>query len=604
MSISEARDPATSGIKDRLARVATMLVEQGVLSDADRQEVVNHGSMTAARIQAGRVDRSAPSPFEVIAQMGFDRPDDQGAVTESMALEAVARSMELGFERLDPLKMDPEFVTGMFGRPFAQRHQMVPVRDEGERLVIAIADPFDDEGREVAKKTAGKPLQFVVSPRDEVMRVIREFYGFRTSMRGAQEQISGPKVDVQNLEQLIQIRGDKELEASDQHIINAVDYVFRYAFETNASDIHIEPRGDESIVRFRIDGVLHRVYSVPKKIHAALVSRIKLIARMDIAEKRRPQDGRIKTVNEGRQVEMRVSAMPVAMGEKIVIRLFDPGTIHGDLEKLGFRDDELGLFRRWISQPHGVVLVTGPTGSGKSTTLYTALMNVATDEINVVTVEDPIEMMFDHLNQVAVQSQVGVTFSSALRTILRQDPDVIMIGEIRDQETARHAIQASLTGHMVYSTLHTNDALTAVPRMVDLGVEPYLLASALTGCMAQRLVRRVCDSCKVEKLIPVEEIVAAGGQAANGDDVISVVEGEGCVDCRGTGYRGRVAVVEMADIDEDLRQAIAHNESIDTLRQVARGNGMRSLRRAGLDLVRDGLTTIEEVLRVTADASE
>ncbi|RMF17206.1 MAG: type II/IV secretion system protein [Candidatus Dadabacteria bacterium] len=584
-----------------LQQAAEALLHAGLIDESAVQEIIHHGPMAAARLQAGRVDRQAPTLYETLAALKVANVHTREPLDDETIAQALAAHVGLPFEHIDSLKLDPEFVTRLFSKPFAQRHLMIPLREEEGEVVVACGAPFDEEARQIAQRTTDRTLRFVVGLPNEIDRVLTEFYGFRASVTRAQKQIDAPQsARIQSFEQLVRIRGDRELEASDQHIVNAVDYLFRYAFELNASDIHIEPRRDYSRIRYRIDGVLHQVYTIPPNVHLALISRIKMLARMDIAEKRRPQDGRIRTMQEDRQVEMRVSSMPVATGEKLVIRLFDPQTVHGDLAQLGFREAELAAFRRWIRQPHGIILVTGPTGSGKSTTLYTALLNIASDELNIVTIEDPIEMIFDQFNQVAVQPQAGVTFASALRTILRQDPDVIMVGEVRDRDTAQHAVQAAITGHLVFSTLHTNDSATAIPRLVDLGVEPFLLASSLTGVMAQRLVRRLCTACAEPQLLPAGEWEALGGAPAD-EDAVSVMRAVGCPSCRGTGYKGRVAVVEMLEVGADVRTAIEAGVPVDELRDVGRRAGMRSLREAGLDLVRDGLTTVEEVLRVTSD---
>jgi general secretion pathway protein E len=588
--------------KEELQQAARTLEAAGVLDATDVQEIELHGAVAAARVQAASPGRRTPSAVEVFAAQGLHDRRSGSPLEPVAATAAIAAQLDLPFERVDPLKLDATFVTRLLSRPFAERHLMIPLREEDEVIVIASARPFDEEGRETARRTMRREVRFVLTMQDDVERVIREFYGFRSSIERAEKQITAPNVDLQNLEQLVRMRGDREIEASDQHVVNAVDYLMRYAFEMRASDIHIEPKRESGVMRFRIDGVLHRIYDVPRAVHLAMVSRIKMLARMDIAEKRRPQDGRIKMQQGERQVEMRVSSLPVAFGENIVVRIFDPQTVHGDLGRLGFRGHELEVFERWIVEPHGIILVTGPTGSGKSTTLYTALMNVATDDVNCVTIEDPIEMLFEHLNQVAVQPQAGVTFAAALRTILRQDPDIIMVGEIRDGETAEYAVQAALTGHLVFSTLHTNDAPTAIPRLTDLGVQSFLLANALVGVMAQRLVRRVCPHCAVEEALPAADLRQLG--AAIADDVDTVIgrRGEGCVECRGTGYRGRLAIVEMMEVTASVRAAIAAGGDIEELRRRARAEGMRSLREAGLALVLEGETTIEEVLRVTSDA--
>lgn len=588
--------------KEDLRVAARTLVDAGVLTEDDLQEVELRGAVAAARLQAVHPQRRAPAPVEVFVAQGLrDRRTGQ-PLEPVAATAAIAAQLGLPFERIDPLKLDAKFVTGHLSRPFAQRHLMIPVREEGDAVVLATARPFDEEARETARRTMRRETRFVVAMPEDIERVIREFYGFRSSIEGAEKLIAAPTIDIQNLEQLVRMRGDKEIEASDQHVINAVDYLFRYAFELRASDVHIEPKRELGVIRYRIDGVLHRIYDVPRAVHLAMVSRIKMLARMDIAEKRRPQDGRIKIQQGERQVEMRVSSLPVAFGEKLVVRIFDPQTVHGDLGRLGFRGVELETFRRWITEPHGIILVTGPTGSGKSTTLYTALMNVAKEELNCVTIEDPIEMLFEHLNQVAVQPQVGVTFASALRTILRQDPDIIMVGEIRDAETAEYAVQAALTGHLVFSTLHTNDAPTAVPRLIDLRVEPFLLASSLIGVMAQRLVRRVCSHCAVVEPTAADELRRLGALVPAGVEQVELRRGEGCVECRGTGYRGRLAIVEMMEITGTVREAIEAGRDIEELRRRAKAGGMRTLRESGMALVLEGETTVDEVLRVTADA--
>lgn len=591
-----------SEYKEDAATYAKVLLEVGVISGDDAQLIENQATVTAARIQATKgKDKGPADPLEVIQHLKIKHAETGVPLDAGTMMEAVAGFLEVPFERIDPLKLDADFVTGLFSRPFANRHSIIPIREEENKIIVASSRPFDAEGIEIAHKTARAPIQLVLAVPNEVRQVIRELYGFRTSVKKAERVIGTPTYDLQNFEQLVRVRGERELEASDQHIVNAVDYLLRYAFDLQASDIHIEPHRKESQIRMRIDGVMHKIYSMPRHIHLAMISRIKTLARMDIAEKRRPQDGRIKSVNEDREIEMRVSSLPVGFGEKIVIRIFDPTTVSGDLTQLGFRTNERTLFEKWIRQPHGVILITGPTGSGKSTTLYTALQSIANDQINIVTIEDPIEMLFDHLNQVAVQPQVGITFASALRTILRQDPDVIMVGEIRDSDTAQNAIQAALTGHMVFSTLHTNDAPTAIPRLNDLDVEPFLLSSALTGIMAQRLVRKICPKCSIEEIVPAEEILSLGGKVADNAQEVTIAHGEGCAFCRGTGYKGRIALFEMMEIDNDIRVLIESEQDAEKIRTAALKKGMRSLREAGLNLVMEGITTREEVIRVTSD---
>lgn len=374
--------------------------------------------------------------------------------------------------------------------------------------------------------------------------------------------------------------------------------MLQHAFDTRASDIHIEPKRDSSLIRFRIDGVLHDIQSMPKLVHQAVVSRVKTMSRLDIAEKRRPQDGRVKTTRGGREVELRVSSLPVAFGEKVVMRIFDPQVLLQDLSGLGFYPEEMDIFNDFISRPHGIVLVTGPTGSGKTTTLYSALKALSNREQNITTIEDPIEMVYEEFNQTAVQTKVGITFAAALRHILRQDPDIIMVGEIRDGETAQYATQAALTGHLVFSTLHTNDAASSISRLVDLGVERFLISSTLVGSMAQRLVRRICQNCATERQLTPEEAETLRLSVPPGKR-IRVKEGAGCFECRGTGYVGRSGIFEILQIDDSIKHLIVQGSDAPELKREAIKNGMRTLRQSALRKLAEGITTFEEVVRVT-----
>lgn len=600
---SSSLPPAYFPAQEDYLRVAQALKEMGIITPRDLKLVETQGSVAEARFKANHKDRRVPTALETLLQVGVTHPEGGSPWELEELYKKVAELKGLGFERLDPLRLDLELLTTSFSRAFAQRHLMLALREENGEIVVATARLFDEEGQRIARQTLRRRVRFVATLPQDVERIIRDHYGFRSSIEKAEKAIRSPEVDISNLEQLVRLRGEKELEASQEHVINAVDYLFRHALDLKASDIHMEPKREEGVIRFRMDGVLHRMYTIPRPVYLAMVSRIKLLARMDIAERRRPQDGRIKTVDQERPVEMRVSTLPVAFGEKVVIRIFDPSMMTGDLATLGFRDEELKLFQRWIHEPHGIILVTGPTGSGKSTTLYTALLNVATEAVNVVTIEDPIEMIHESFNQVAVQPQVGITFSSALRTILRQDPDIIMVGEIRDRETAQYAIQAALTGHLVFSTLHTNDAPTAIPRMNDLGVEPFLLSSALIGVMAQRLVRKVCPHCAVEKLLPSLRLNPLGVRIPP-EELVPILYGQGCPRCRQTGYLGRIAIFEMMEVNDSMRELISRKASLEEIREIASKNGMRTLKEAGASLVLEGITTIEEVLRVTGGVAQ
>ena len=406
-------------------------------------------------------------------------------------------------------------------------------------------------------------------------------------------------MDIGNLEQYVRLSTTKELTSTDQHIKAAVNHLFSYALEQRASDIHVEPKRNVCLIRFRIDGVLHTIYKLPKAVHSAITSRIKSLARMDIAEKRRPQDGRIKIGRAGgREAELRVSTVPVSFGEKTVLRILDPDVIFQDLDGLGFSQRDRTVYDSFMKAPHGIVLVTGPTGSGKSTTLYSTLKQIASPETNIITVEDPVEMVHEDFNQISVQEQIDVTFSTILRNILRQDPDIIMIGEIRDLETATHAVQAALTGHLVFSTLHTNDAVATIVRLEDLGLEPFLIGSTMLGALAQRLVRRICPHCKEQYEIEAREVQKLGFPVA-GDHTLQLYQGKGCKLCRGTGYSGRLGIFEIFPMSEKLKKLVAERATDSELRRVAVREGMTTLREDAWNKVLAGKTTVEEALRVT-----
>jgi general secretion pathway protein E len=410
----------------------------------------------------------------------------------------------------------------------------------------------------------------------------------------AQSEVTGG-VDLSNLEQFVQMRGQGEADGSEKHIISAVEFLLQYAFDQRASDIHIEPKRDKSLIRLRVDGVLHNIHSVPKKLHPPMVSRIKLLARLDLAEKRRPQDGRIETTHKGKEIELRVSTLPVAFGEKVVIRIFDPEILMQELDNIGFYPGEYQLYSSFINKPNGIILVTGPTGSGKTTTLYSSLRTLSSPEVNIVTVEDPIEMVMEEFNQVGVQSNIGVSFDTVLRNILRQDPDIIMIGEIRDRETAENAVQAALTGHLVLSTLHTNDAPSSVTRLLDLGIPSFLITSTVIGIVAQRLLRCICKDCKHERLLTSEEIAYLQLDRPE----VKVWEGAGCGECRGTGYRGRTGIFDILDFSDNVKAVITEKMDLAALYAAARNDGMANLRQVAIRKMLEGLTTYEEVLAIT-----
>ena len=510
----------------------------------------------------------------------------------------IAEDAALKFYKIDPLKLDVEMIESKISRPFARKHRMTPVAIRDGKLIVAVVNPFDTVALDTYHQMVKQEIEIVVASESDVMGVITEQYGFRASVTKAGRDLGRGAIDLSNLEQYVKLKSGNEIETSDAHIVNAVDFLLQHAYDSRASDIHIEPKREAAMIRFRIDGVLHEIQRVPKLVNLAITSRIKTMCRMDIAERRRPQDGRIKTERDGKEVELRVSTLPTAFGEKMVMRIFDPDVLFRDLSGLGFYEDELHMFGEWIKRPHGIILVTGPTGSGKTVTLYSALKSLASPEINITTIEDPIEMVWDEFNQTSVQTKIGITFPSALRTILRQDPDIIMVGEIRDEETAQNAVQAALTGHLVFSSLHTNDSATSVTRLIDLGIQPFLISSTLVGTMAQRLMRRICEDCKRNRPLSVEEAGMLNLQAPPGKRII-VKEGAGCIRCRNTGYFGRTGIFEILPIDNAIRDLIDRSEDFLKIKDMAVKRGMRTLLQSALRKLAEGVTSFEEVVRVT-----
>jgi len=578
--------------------VSKILVRQGVLTADQAAEVEKEARGLPGRSRNPRAYEQRALAYELIERLQFQAPGNGTPLNEFDIAQAIARDAGLPFVRIDTLSLDADLIESKMSRPFAKRHRMIPLAMSEGRLRVACANPYDIEGIDSFRRIAERELDLVVASEPDILRAINEFYGLRHSVKRAERDLSGG-IDLGNLEQLVRMRSETEIESSDQHIVNAVEFMLQHAYDTRASDIHIEPKREYSLIRFRIDGVLHDIQTVPKVVHNAIVSRIKTLSRLDIAEKRRPQDGRVKTSRSGAEVELRVSTLPVGFGEKLVLRIFDPGVLLQDLASLGFYPEELDLFNDFITRPNGIILLTGPTGSGKTTTLYSAMKAIAGRELNITTIEDPIEMVYEEFNQVAVQSKVGITFASALRHVLRQDPDIIMVGEIRDPETAEYAVQAALTGHLVFSTLHTNDAPAAVARLHDLGVESFLIASTLVGSVAQRLVRRVCPHCASDTHLSDGEIQALRLAVPPGKRV-KVRVGQGCVECRGTGYLGRTAIFEIMPVDEITRPLIQAGVESARLKREAVDHGMRTLRQASLRKLAEGVTTFEEIIRVTA----
>jgi general secretion pathway protein E len=604
----EAELRAAVGLDDLLA----LLVKAGRLAPEKAQDIAARARTLASQVvkeKVGSVRSQAAARYEVspaeivVAARAPNAAEPRRLLDEDAIAECLARAADVPYLKIDPLKVDGALVTKTLSRPFARRHAVVPVAERGEALVLALTDPFDASLRESLEALIRRPLEVVVASKRDVLAIIDRVYGFRSSVSRAASQLADGGASAA-LAPFVQLRSNEELAGqNDEHVIAAVDYLLNYAFDQRASDIHLEPRDKDAVIRFRIDGILHDIEKLPSKVHAAVTSRIKVLARMDIAERRRPQDGRIKTWRADREVELRVSSLATAFGEKVVIRVFDPNVLMTDLRDLGMSVADRERFERWITSPSGLVLVTGPTGSGKTTTLYSTLRYLAGPEVNITTVEDPIEMVDPRFCQVQVQRQVDVSFATALRAILRQDPDVIMVGEIRDAETAQMAVQAALTGHLVFSTVHTRDAAGAITRLVELGVERFLLASVLRGVLAQRLLRRICPHCGVDGLLTPAQVDALGLKVpVERREALAARWGEGCPECRHTGLYGRSGVFEMLDVGRRVRALISEGKDANEITHAARVEGMETLREAAIRKLAEGTTTFEEVVRLTAEA--
>jgi general secretion pathway protein E len=526
----------------------------------------------------------------------------QRLLTLDVLSEWVAGKIGLPFFRIDPLKMDFTKVADVMSATYAARFNILPVELTANTLVIATAEPFSTEWEAEIAKISRRRIELVIANPLEITQYISQFFSLAKSIKDANRS-NGQDVALRNnLEQLVELgKSNKQVDANDQHVVNIVDWLWQYAFDQRASDIHLEPKRDFASIRFRIDGVLHQVYQVPAVVLIAMTARIKLLGRMDVIERRRPQDGRIKTRTAGGQeIELRLSTMPTAFGEKLVMRIFDPEVVVKTLPELGFPVDDAVRWDRLTARPHGIILVTGPTGSGKTTTLYTTLKALATSEVNVCTVEDPIEMVEGSFNQMQVQSNIDLTFADGVRALMRQDPDIIMIGEIRDLATAEMAIQAALTGHLVLSTLHTNDAPSAVMRLLELGVPYYLLEATMIGIMAQRLVRTLCVHCKSADGEINDEVWASIGGAWKLPKPAIVYRPIGCPECRQTGYRGRTGLYELLTVSEGFTKLIDEETDLTALRAQSVADGMKPLRIAGAYKIAEGVTTADEVLKVTA----
>jgi len=591
--------------------VCRILLKKGLISKKQSQEIFNEKDTLQKKLEKLQVikDASGHSSSKIINPVGIidiicflklDRKDDPDReLDEETIFQALAEEWKIDYKKIDPLELDLKLVTTTIPRSFAMKHLVLPIAVKDGWLTVATPNPHNLEVMEDISRVSHLKVKPVVSSKSDIIKIIDEFYGFRKSIAAAEEQFSYPSIDLGNLEQYVRLREARDLPSDDRHIVNAVDHLFNYAFEQRASDIHVEPKRNTSLVRLRIDGVLHSIYKLPKTVHGALISRIKALSRLDMAEKRRPQDGRIKIDRgKGGEAEIRVSTVPTAFGEKTVMRILDPDILFQDVGQLGMTSMDLVRYQQFINFPHGLVLVCGPTGSGKSTTLYSTLRHLSTEEKNITTVEDPIEMVHEDFNQIAVQPSADITFANILRNILRQDPDIIMIGEMRDLETAQNAIQATLTGHLVLSTLHTNDASLAITRLVDIGVQSFLIHATLTGVVAQRLLRKICPYCSESFEISADDLMAMSIKTDK-TGMIKLKRGNGCIKCRGTGYLGRIGIFEVLSVTEPIKDIIAQEGSADMIRQAACNEGMVTLRENAIKKMLDGETTYQEVIRVT-----
>lgn len=537
-------------------------------------------------------------PLQFIAS--FELTDlSQGTVLTLQALSQwLADQAKMPFVRIDPLKVSVADVTAVMSAEFAERHRILAIAIEGETIIVGTDQPFYDDWLDsLSHSVQPRQIKRVMLSPDQLSRYINEFYQVTKAIAGAIGH-GGSEASAKGVEALLQLGDMQNPDANDQHIVKIVDWLLQYAFDQRGSDIHLEPRREGGRVRFRIDGILHTVYDMPAPILLAVISRIKILGRMNVAEKRKPQDGRLKTrTPKGLETELRLSTLPTAFGEKLVMRIFDPEVLVRSFEQLGLTGDDLQKWRKMASQPNGIILVTGPTGSGKTTTLYSTLKQLATDQVNVCTIEDPIEMIESSFNQMQVQANIELGFAEGVRALMRQDPDIIMVGEIRDEDTANMAIQAALTGHLVLSTLHTNDAPSSLTRLHDLGVQPFLTAATILGVMAQRLVRTLCPHCKS----PVSVDAEAWQQLINPwqtEPPASMYQAVGCEQCRGTGYKGRIGLYEILPLSHEMKRLVGDGATLGQIKQQAYKEGLLPLRLAGAKKVELGLTTLEEVMRV------
>ncbi|MFP4657276.1 MAG: GspE/PulE family protein [Desulfonatronovibrionaceae bacterium] len=581
-------------IKYNLRTLIPILEKSGLVDEARKK-------LIASRAQKAQLPAESEQGLDFLQRLGLrvTRDNREMILDEELILRTLAEHFGLEFKKVDPVETDIEISTQTISESFARKNVLVPIKAVEGELHVLVFNPFRPELWEDMHRVTDLPCRIFLGTRKDILRLIDDFYQFKLSIRAAEREFASSN-NLGDQESRVEV-ADKTDASSQKHIIKAVDYLLRSAIRERASDIHLEPKRKSALVKYRIDGILHTMYRIPQIVHQAILSRLKGMSRMDIAEKRRPQDGRVQLVLEEIPTDVRISTVPIAFGEKMVMRLLSSESTLKPLEELGMNKTQQKTYQNFLDQPYGLLLVTGPTGSGKSTTLYSTLKRLADPRLNIITLEDPIEMVVDEFNQIGIQSRIGVTFPSMLRHILRQDPDIIMIGEMRDLETAEQAIQSALTGHLVLSTLHTNDAPSVFPRLQEMGVENYLINSALIGAVAQRLVRTICPHCRVRREITKKDKLNWGLQEElKGTDFLW--EGEGCPECRKTGYLGRSALFEIISFDPELKEAVRNRAELWEFQNIARSKGIKGLFQDGLDKVKQGSTTVNEVLRVAGHA--
>ena len=586
------------------------MVEHGVVcAEQASAALARHGVQRARLVKekSGRGhithrQNTDVTPTELLASFMFQAVGTDELVDEDRITMTLAQQVAMPYHKIDLLRLDGAFITRTFSRPFARKNVVLPLFRSPAGLAVAIHNPYDRGLLEMLRTLAGtEVLPHLASPTD-IQRAIAEVYGFRLSIRDATQKLRGAQTDISNLEQFVHLSSLDHLDAHSEPVVAAVEYLLHYAIGQRVSDIHVEPRRGDATVRMRIDGVLHPVYQLPRVVYAALANRLKILSRLDITS-RKPQDGRMRASRGEAEMDIRVSTVPTAFGDKVVLRILDPGALLTTLGDVGLLADEKETLERWIERPHGMVVVTGPTGSGKTTTLYAALQRLASPDVNITTIEDPIEFIHAGFNQIQADTKTGTGFADALRHVLRQDPDIIMLGEVRDAQTAMQAVQAALTGHLVFTTLHTNDTVGAITRLRNLGVADHLIGDTLVGVAAQRLVRRVCGACAVDTVLTVDQLMDLG--IKHPDDYAGQLlgrRGNGCPRCRDTGYYGRTGIFEMLPMSRRLRQQVADGAPPDTLWRTARQDGLCTLREHAIRKAALGQTTLEEALAVTADA--